>query len=204
MSRFGIPDGGTRRLVSVGPIAALLAFACGPAGRPAEVLSARDVACSEGVDLVAACTPTGVEICFNAIDDNCNGVIDEGCGLQTGILQFTIAWSGAADVNLILETPGKERVPGGGGEAASKTCHAGPDCPGDDGCHGQNVENIYCEGEDPAPGRYTVHIVLVDLHGAYAPVPVRAGVRLGSRSIGFAVTLAPDDESRKVFSFDVP
>jgi len=39
-----------------------------------------------------ACTPTGPELCFNATDDNCNGIIDEGCGLRTGLVQFAIAW----------------------------------------------------------------------------------------------------------------
>ena len=53
----------------------------------------------EDAALDTACTPTGPELCFNAIDDNCNGVIDEGCGVQTGLLQFAIAWSEeAADV----------------------------------------------------------------------------------------------------------
>ena len=37
-----------------------------------------DVSLSEGAGLESTCTPTGPEICFNAKDDNCNGVIDEG------------------------------------------------------------------------------------------------------------------------------
>jgi len=32
----------------------------------------------------------GPEICGNAIDDNCNGIIDEGCGLRTGKVQFEV------------------------------------------------------------------------------------------------------------------
>ena len=64
-----------------------------------------------GVTLVEACTPTGPEICFNAVDDNCNGVIDEGCGVLTGVLQFTIAWGDSpADVDLIVTDPDGERA----------------------------------------------------------------------------------------------
>src|SRR5262245_14798338 len=72
-----------------------------PPPKTADALAPKDVKTSEGIGLETACTPTGVEICFNARDDNCNGVIDEGCGVHTGILQFTIAWEAEeADVDL--------------------------------------------------------------------------------------------------------
>ena len=149
-----------------------------------------------------ACTPTGPELCFNAVDDNCNGVIDEGCGLQTGLLQFTIAWSAAAaDVNLTLVGPGDERLPSGRDRSTKSGFHLERDCPGDDGCGGQNVENIYFDGQEPPRGSYEVDIVLVDLHGADSPVPVRFGARLGSRSVGFDVSLAPGDDAQKKKAF---
>ena len=197
MSRFGIPDGGTRRLVSVGPIAALLAFACGPAGRPAEVLSARDVACSEGVDLVAACTPTGVEICFNAIDDNCNGVIDEGCGVATGPLQFSIAWGEAnADVDLSVVDP-----VGATTSAQNKSTPSGfrldRDCPTEQ-CAGQNEETVYFEGTEPPRGKYRVEVRLNDPKGASLPVCVRLGARVGSRTFGANVNLMHKDDKKSV------
>src|SRR5262245_7499172 len=76
---------------------------------PKDALSARDVQTSPGVGLETACTPTGVEICFDARDNNCNGVLDEGCGVHTGILQFMIAWESAeADVDLNVTDPGGE------------------------------------------------------------------------------------------------
>src|SRR5207248_45794 len=93
-----------------------------------------------GVSLESACTPTGPELCFNANDDNCNGVLDEGCGMQTGPLQFMIAWGdSAADVDLVVTDPNGTRA-STGGRSGSATLHLERDCPSD-GCHGQNVEN---------------------------------------------------------------
>ena len=158
-----------------------------------------------GVTLVAACTPTGPELCFNAVDDNCNGVIDEGCGVQTGVLQFTIAWTAAAaDVNLTLVTPSQERVEHGPRARLASGFQLDRDCPGDDGCAGQNEENIFLESGPPPEGHYTVEIALADLHGADAPVRVRFGARLGARVLGFDVDLAPGQDARKTLSFDVP
>ena len=182
--------------------------ACGPppAARSAQpAVAVSHVTAPPGVTLVAACTPTGPELCFNAVDDNCNGVIDEGCGVKTGVLQFTIAWAAAADVNLTLVTPSQERVPGERGRARQVGgFQLDRDCPGDEGCAGQNEENISLEAGPPPEGHYSVEIALVDLHGADAPVRVRFGARLGARVVGFDVDLAPGQDARKTFSFDVP
>jgi hypothetical protein len=158
-----------------------------------------------GTTLVQACTPTGAELCFNAVDDNCNGVIDEGCGVQTGILQFMVAWSAStADVNLVVVTPSHERVPSERTRSTASGFHLDRDCPGDDGCGGQNVENVYFDGLEPVRGHYSVEIVLVDLHGAEPPIKARFGARLGGRTVGFDVDLAPGDDATKTFAFDVP
>jgi tRNA (guanosine-2'-O-)-methyltransferase len=171
---------------------------------PATVVATNLVA-PGGTSLQQFCTPTGPELCFNAIDDNCNGVIDEGCGLQTGILQFMVSWGASvADVNLIVTTPKNERVPDERTRSTSSGFHLDRDCPGEEGCSGQNVENIYFEGLDPPRGRYGVEITLVDLHGVDPPVRVRFGARLGSRSVGFDVELAPGDDAKKTFTFDLP
>jgi tRNA (guanosine-2'-O-)-methyltransferase len=184
-----------------------MAFGCGggrPDARsvPASAVSVTNVTPPTGIPLAQGCMPTGPELCFNAIDDNCNGVIDEGCGEETGVLQFTIAWDeAAADVNLTLQTPSHETI--AKPLASSRSgCVLDRDCPGPNGCRGQNIENIHCDSPEPAPGHYTAEIALVRLNGAPEPLTVHFGARLGGHTTGFEAELSTDDP-KKTFSFDV-
>jgi tRNA (guanosine-2'-O-)-methyltransferase len=165
----------------------------------------------EHVTLQAACTPTGPELCFNAIDDNCNGVIDEGCGVGTGVLQFTIAWNEeTADVDLSVVDPSGSPV-----NAQRRSAPSGlkldRDCPGSasapstgESCNGQNTENVFFEGLEPPRGRYLVEVRLIDPHGASTPVQVHFGARVGSRTYGADVALSPGDNlDRKAFKFEL-
>jgi len=173
-------------------------------GRPTLVASA--VSAPADAHPVVACTPTQAEICFNAVDDNCNGVIDEGCGVHTGLLQFAVAWGAiVSDVNLsVAVPPNGQRVPDPKGMPSATGFHLDRECPGDDACNGQNVENIYFDGATPPRGHYEVDVALVDLHGAEPPIRVTFGARLGNRSVSFEVDLAPGADSHRVFSFDLP
>ena len=94
---------------------AFVVLACGPstpgAVSPGSGLAAKSIVATEGLTLNMACVPTGPELCFNAQDDNCNGIIDEGCGVGTGVLQFMIAWGDSpADVDLSVVDPNAVRV----------------------------------------------------------------------------------------------
>jgi hypothetical protein len=163
----------------------------GSTGAASLELRAR-VGAPPGVALVAACTPSGLELCFNAVDDNCNGVIDEGCGVATGPLQFIVAWGDSpADVDLVVTGPSGERVDHAN-RATASGLHLDRDCPSE-GCGGQNTENVSFEGSDPARGHYDVDIRLKALNGAAPPVRLRFGARVGSRSYGADVLLMPDD-----------
>lgn len=177
-------------------------LACGGATggvQKGAAVAASHIVALPGTQLESACSPTGKEICFNAKDDNCNGVVDEGCGVNTGVLQFTIAWGDSkADVDLIVTDPSGQKVFEG-----ARNGKAGlildKDCPDETGCHGQNIENIYFPGPEPAKGRYKVEVVLKDLRGAPSPVDVRLGVRVGSQTFGALLHLQTetrDDKTR--------
>jgi tRNA (guanosine-2'-O-)-methyltransferase len=155
-----------------------------------------------GVEVPEACTPTGPEKCFNAIDDNCNGIIDEGCATPTGLLQFVAAWGDShSDVDLTLTTPTGERIGSCSGcTRASHGFHYEHDCPKDEACAGQNTEDIWFEGPEPPPGPYKVELKLND---AQNPVHVIFGARLGPRTVSFEVDLQSDAEE-KTFGFDLP
>ena len=168
-----------------------------------DALDVSDVAVTAGVGLETACTPTGPELCFDGRDNNCNGVIDEGCGLRTGLLQFVIAWEAAdADVDLNVTDPSGELArlgePTAGGLVKDR------DCPRAGECQGQNVENVYLTEGEPRKGKYKVVVHLEKLNGAAAPLRVRLGVRMGARSFGMSMDLAPGQGTEeKEFSFEL-
>jgi tRNA (guanosine-2'-O-)-methyltransferase len=168
-----------------------------PVPPPKDAFAVKDVVTS-GMDLVAACTPTGFELCFDAIDNNCNGVIDEGCGLRTGILQFTIAWS-EPEVDVDLEVSG----PDGNVARFDAPTESGllkdRDCPtADNACHGQNVENVFLAEGRPRRGRYRVLLRLEDLGEAVAPIRVRLSARIGQRHWSSVVELIAENDRKEL------
>lgn len=188
-------------------LVAIAIAACGPqapAAAPGSSLAAKNVATTEGVVVTAGCTPTGPELCFNANDDNCNGVIDEGCGVGTGVLQFMIAWGDSpADVDISVLDPNAARVSREGTRSTPSGLTLERNCP-DDGCHQQNAENVYFEGTEPVRGRYVVEVKLTDPRGAELPVKVHLSARVGSRTWAMDLALSPGQgQERQGFSFDL-
>jgi tRNA (guanosine-2'-O-)-methyltransferase len=187
--------------------AAALGVACGPSlpagSSPTSTVAAKNVVTSDGTVVVSACTPTGPELCFNAIDDNCNGVIDEGCGVGTGVLQFVVAWGDSpADVDLGVVDPSGAKVHKSN-RSTSSGLQLERNCP-EDGCHGQNVENVFFEGNEPPRGRYLVEVRLTDARGAELPVRAHLSARVGNRTYAMDLALSPGAPQDKVgFSFEL-
>lgn len=144
---------------------------------------------------LSACTPTGVELCFNAIDDNCNGVIDEGCGVHTGLVQIAMAWEKGPDVDLRVTDPkGDEARPGHktqGGLRKDRDCGSP-----NDGCHGQNLENVYFDGDAPPKGRYEVEVHLRRASPDQLPVRVQLGLRIGARTHALELVFSHPGETQ--------
>ncbi len=195
-----------------GPVAGgLLTWvaACGPAPVVVEApagpkVVAVNLASKEGVALESACVAAATERCFDAVDDNCNGVIDEGCGVGTGLLQFTLAWGDSpADVDLVLTEPRGGKI-----SESNRSSRAGfrldRECPGEAGCHGQNIENIFLESGDPPRGKYTLEIKLTKLNNAETPVKVRLGARVGGQVFSARIELLPGSTTdKKTFTFEI-
>lgn len=142
-----------------------------------------------------ACVPLNYEICGNALDDNCNGLLEEGCGLEGGRVQFIIAWSAVgADVDLHVVEPGGELIEE---EQASRSGLEKPrDCPGrNEECEGVNVENVFLrDAHDMTPGVYRVSIRLESLGAASSPVWVNFSARLGKAVQSYEIQLGEEEQ----------
>lgn len=181
-------------------VAASLAWGCSPpppVTEPEPGPEVRRIEASPGLVIRRACTPTGPELCFNARDDNCNAIIDEGCGVETGLVQFAIAWDAAgADVDLHVTDPEGELADVGRTTSTGLTKHR--DCPGrHNECQGQNMENVYLEKGEPERGVYRVAVRLEKLGGENPPIEVVLGARVGPKTYQLEVVLAaPEDEKQ--------
>ncbi len=189
-----------RRLRSLSLVAAIACSRTPPPVVP-PVIEAKHVSTPAGVSFDEACTPRGPEICGNAIDDNCNGVIDEGCGIVVARVQFEVAWAeGSATVELVVGDPRGDKIDNGHRQTPSGL-RLDRRCP-QDGCDGQNVDNVVLTALEPVHGLYTVDVRLVDAGTGTLPLPVRFGWRVGDRVSSAAFSLGTVEDTRR-FLFEL-
>jgi hypothetical protein len=194
--RIGTLNGGAAAL------SVAVALACSPPSALPETPEGSSLRTlrADGIALTAACVTTGVEKCFDATDDNCNGLIDEGCGTPTGSMQVSVAWFDApVDLDLAVITPSGFRI------SETARTHEGfrldRDCP-KESCGGQNIETMVFDGAELPKGVYVVEVRLGSLGGGTFPVRGRLGIRIGSRTLGAAVELGAEND-RKTLMFEI-
>jgi tRNA (guanosine-2'-O-)-methyltransferase len=170
-----------------------------PATTPVE---ARHIGTPSGVWFDEACTPSGPEVCGNAKDDNCNGLLDEGCGLVNGRVQFEVAWAEpTATVDLVIGDPEGGQIDGAHRGVSGSGFRLDRRCP-QDACDGQNVDNVVLVAEAPLHGLYTVDVRLADAGKGSLPLRVQFGWRVGDRVATTTILLGSVDDSKR-FTFEL-
>jgi hypothetical protein len=129
-------------------------------------------------DVRVALSPLGnqaTEICLNAIDDNNNQVIDEGCNEPLGDVFIVLAW----------DDPEAKPL----GRATALGLVRPRDCPGSDrACRGGNYETALLEGEEPLSGTFTVRVRFEGVEPPGRAVRAELGVHTPGHAVGYQLT----------------
>lgn len=151
---------------------------------------------SPGTDVTALsieCEAGADEAC-NALDDDCDGRIDEGCGYSSGSLQVTMAWNTGADIDLSVVDPSGETLSHQRpeGHAGGKIDHVGRgDC--EKGVEPARVENYVWKKVPPA-GTYRVEALYWgECNTGAGPTTVSLSMSIGGKTFGaYNATLSPN------------
>ena len=157
-----------------------------------------------------ACTPSGEDVCFDAIDNDCDGLYDVGCGYQSGALQWTLAWKTGDDLDLHVVGPDGVEVFFAHRKGGSSGLMLDVDCLGQFGsnCLAGNVENIFTPREKkPAEGTYRGWVVVYqtarDDSDPGRVISAMLGGRVAGKTFRMPLTLAAQRSVRVSFAFAV-
>jgi hypothetical protein len=147
---------------------------------------------------------TGGEVCGDGLDNNCNGVIDEGCGYHTGNIQVTLAWDGGADLDLYVTDPTGETVSyrnrnsrtGGALDIDARgACGRGESA--------YTVENVYWTNAPPS-GQYLVEVHNYSACRSGDPTRAVVSIAVDGQLLGSYNLLAYQGQRQPVAYFQIP
>lgn len=147
------------------------------------------------------CTPASSDAC-NALDDDCDGRIDEGCGWESGPIQVTLAWSSGADLDLYVTDPSGFTIsyldrdaPSGG--------HLDHDARGACIPGGQNIENVHWTSS-PGGGDYHVVVHYWGDCGVADSTDALVTVSVSGRIVGTYALTIERGQRRHIVDFTIP
>lgn len=153
-----------------------------------------------------ACAAGSAEEC-NALDDDCNGVIDDGCGYSSGAIQVTLAWNTGADLDLYVTDPAGETLYYN--EQAREVASGGRfdhDARGDCRLEQEHtrIENAFWPGPRVPSGEYKVAVHYWGPCGRNARTTATVSLAVGGTLLG-SYNFGIDPEQRvTVASFVIP
>ncbi|MBI2394339.1 MAG: OmpA family protein [Deltaproteobacteria bacterium] len=161
--------------------------------------AARDV-------FTTACTPSGgKDVCGNALDDDCDGEVDAGCGWSSGALQWTVSWTSDDDLDLVVVGPDGVEVSAQNRNGGASRLSLDAECSGVGCAH--RVENVFSPRESkPASGTYRAFVVVrkaASSADASRTIAATLGGRVGGRSYRMPLTLQAQDGVRISWAFAV-
>lgn len=144
-----------------------------------------------------SCEKIGLETCFDARDDDCDGLVDEGCGLPVSVLQIVVAWDDPA-TNLDLEVTDPRGEVAQVGEPTTLGLVRDRDCPGvESACGGQNVEVVTIDRDAVPEGRFLVRLVRRWPANPKDPLVIRLGGHRGTVPLVGTITLKAEERERQ-------
>ncbi|MBI4700143.1 MAG: OmpA family protein [Deltaproteobacteria bacterium] len=156
------------------------------------------------------CAPEGADVCFDAIDNDCDGLYDIGCGYRSGALQWTLAWKTGDDLDLHVIGPDGVHVFFRNRQGGRAGLELDVDCLGDFGsgtnCPAQNVENIFSPPtKRPMEGTYRgwVQVFQPTAGDDGRLIEAMLGGRLAGKSFRMPLRLVAQEGERIFFAFAI-